>query len=313
VNADPKELRAYVARIALLLRREPDREKVRTGASKLAATIDLEDRFKLRQWVDAIPIDVPPDVRRLRWFGRDEHTNFAVEKLLEEAESAIRAIEDHQDRLAANASLSLDERRVLVLRTIALIDERNEGGEFAFGDLEWDSKLSRAHVWDAVEHWLEYGAIRYGIYKDGGDHPSRYRLTPRGRDRNAKGPPPQELPIVAGTYVAGDFAVHQHGAGSVQQVGVTNAAHVIQLAIPNLAPVIAAIQEHLAEYPEAEREEVAEQLALIEEERQRPKPRPSRIKAAFNAILRITKEVGDAVSPLVQATVAGVVQGINPS
>jgi hypothetical protein len=163
-------------------------------------TIDEDDRFKLTQWVDAMPIDVfadPEDPHSIRWLAggeplvqRDERISFVVEKLLDRAEAAIRTLEDYQAGVAANASLSFDERRELVLRTIALIDERNGGDKISATDVRWESKLSQAHVDDALEHWHECEAIRYGLVTaDEMGRPLIFRLTARGRERNEKGPP----------------------------------------------------------------------------------------------------------------------------
>jgi hypothetical protein len=242
VNSDPEQLRRYLAAAAVALRKEPDREKVRFAAGKLAMTIDEDDRFKITQWVDAMPIDVfadPEDPHSIRWLAggeplvqRDERISFVVEKLLDRAEAAIRTLEDYQAGVAANASLSFDERRELVLRTIALIDERNGGDKISATDVRWESKLSQAHVDDALEHWHECEAIRYGLVTaDEMGRPLIFRLTARGRERNEKGPPrPSPTSLIQ--------QFHQSQIGSAITLGDVTQNITVN---PDVADVVAAL------------------------------------------------------------------------
>ena len=324
MNDNPQGLRQYVARVARFLRDEPDREKVRVAAGRLASTVDDDGRFRLMDWVKAIPIDIfaqPQNPRGARWLAgreepivpRDEKTNFAVEKLLEAAEGAIKAIEDYQVRAAANASLSLDDRRDLVLRTIASIDEQNGAEAVWFEDVRWYSGLSTQQTLDAVEHWHDNRLLR--SKEEPGRFPDktvwRFWLTAKGRTWIAKGPPASPVAaILGGIHVAGDLAMHSHGPGTVQQVGSGNVAHVQQVIMPNLSEAIAVIREHLDEYPEAEREEVQAHLEVLREAQQGQQT-PSRAKAALKAIARITRGVGETFAPIIQAVVGGIVSGMS--
>jgi hypothetical protein len=325
VNDSPEELRGYVNAVGhILWDRDTDSTVVRSIALKIASSIDPDRRFGLAAAAREVPghDEVKPGTigATLQNKGiplpkvpRNEKTDDALERFQRKVESAIQWIEAYQQRATANATLSLNERRDLALKTIAAIDERNGSALMRFAEVQWDSGLSEPHTRDAVEHWhreqvIEISADTEVPYPD---ESWRFRLTSRGRSWVANGPLP--LHKSGGMYFMGDVNMHSHGPGSVQQLGLTNVAQVQQAAIANLAGPIDTIREHLNEYPRAEREEVVEHLALIEEERQRPEPRPSRLSAAFNAILRITKQVGDAVSPVVQSVVAGVVQGLNPN
>ncbi len=119
------------------------------------------------------------------------------------------------------------------LKAIASLDEANGHDATWFDEARWHADLSIPHVQDTLEHWLTFGAIRAGLVgADESDAIHRFYLTSLGRDRAADGPSREVVPVV------GDLHFHQHGAGSIQQVGSQNVANVQQISIPSLAPAI---------------------------------------------------------------------------
>ncbi len=168
-----------------------------------------------------------------------------------------------------------------------------------FSDVQWASGLSHVHTRDAIEHWnsellVDLPGEVQSRYPDAS---WRFRFTSKGRSWVENGPP---ATAVGGTYVAGDVHMHAQGSGNIQQIGSGNFAGIQQAMASSITQAIEAVKDHLNEYPPDVREEVQEHLATLEQERTSPNARPSRVEAAFNAILRITKQVGDAVSPFRQ-------------
>ena len=113
--------------------------------------------------------------------------------------------------------------------------------------------------------------------------------------------------------MAGDYyEMHQHGAGSVQHVGDDNTSAVQQIQLVAVENAVDVVRRYLSDYPESQREELQEYLAAIDDE-QLGEARPSRLKTFFKGLLSVVRDVGDAVSPVVKATVSGAVEGARSS
>jgi hypothetical protein len=312
VNENPKNLRGWVMAIEATAWSHPDSAEVRKIAERIAAVVDAAGtNFGLAELARHIPtIDYklhgfpkPGEPER----PRDEKTDAALWEFMRRVHEALAALADYRSEAEANATLPRKDRRELALRAIAAIDDSNGGEPIWFADVQWKSRLIGPDVRDAVEHWLESNMVRGALVSnDREDAIARFRMTPRGRDRAAAGPD-QETP-----QVAGGIHLHQHGPGSVQQVGPGNVAHVQQMiSIPNLTEAIATIRGHLDGYSGEEREEVESQLEVLESEA-KGRQRPSHIKAALKAIQRITIEAQKTFAPTITAVVAGVVSGSSP-
>lgn len=317
INGDAAELREYVAAIESTARSIDDSSKVREIADRIAVVVDPDGRFGLSALARTIPSDkegfalTVPHRSGTPVVPRNRRTDEAFDAFYSRTQAALADIERWQARAAQNSTLSLDDRRELVLKTVAAMDEGNGGEPVWFHDVQWTAELPRAQAVDAVEHWLDYGAIRSPLRSpDEEDSLRLFRLTSKGRERAAKGPQ-HDAAQPARVNVAGDLFLNQHGSGNVQQVGASNIASVAYTDASNVQNAIDIIRQHLQEYPDSQRVEVQELLEAIAEE-QAGQKRPSRLKTFFDGILRATKAVGNAVSPVIEASVSGVVKGLTP-
>jgi hypothetical protein len=85
-----------------------------------------------------------------------------------------------------------------------------------------------------------------------------------------------------------------YGPVGSQQIGDRNTAYVRQIVDidrRSFDQAIEVIRAHIAEFSESNRDEVEHHLDTVQEELQRPEPRPSRLKTALGAIRRFLPDL----------------------
>lgn len=316
LDGDPQQLRAYVARMAAVLQQHEDSSYVRGLAETVAKEVDKGNRFGLLGYARAIPqgsrFATGFSSNRVQRPGlgnpivpRDETTNAAVAALLEATEEAIVQIENHQALAQQNASLPLPDKRALALAAAVELDKENGGAYIWINNIRWTAHLTMRDLSDVLEYWEHQGAVE--AHAEDQRPVSRLRVTFIGRERAAA--EPSSEPLVSSGF--GPIYIHQHAPGSVQQFGPGSFAHIQSVTITNLDDGLRQIRDFLPQYSFEEREEVEEQLAVIEEE-QRGAGRPARIKGALRAIQQLTIEAQKTFAPTIEAVTTGVIKGLKP-
>jgi len=85
---------------------------------------------------------------------RSDQTDAALEVFQRRYEVAVQGLEDYKKRIEQNASLSLNDRRELVFRTLVELDSGNGGQHIWFFQIQWRAGLTEPQVYDALEHWM---------------------------------------------------------------------------------------------------------------------------------------------------------------
>jgi hypothetical protein len=261
--------------------------------------------------------DIPPqpiliNVYQVPDATRTSATNESVEAFIKACYEGLAAIEDYRQRIASNAALSPRQARERALRVIREIDKENDGDYLWLNDVKWRSGLKHSQAFDAIEFWNRSGALRSNeepVRYGRNDAAWMFRMTPHGRDLADGEAPSHE--IVTGSTI--NFNVHNNAPGNIQQIGSANVANMLQTTTVSnvLSNTITTIRAQLSEFPETEREEVQEHLAIIEEEATKESPRSSRIKSALAAIGRISKEAGKAaLSAVVEGAVSAAISSM---
>jgi hypothetical protein len=108
---------------------------------------------------------------------------------------------------------------------------------------------------------------------------------------------------------------HNYGPVGVQQVGDSNTASVNQTSSADQRSLFvnaaAALQDQLSAIPDAEREEVQDHLASIDEQLQNAEPKASRLRTAFSAIGRIGSTLApSAAKAAIESITSGVIKAL---
>lgn len=138
--------------------------------------------------------------------------------------------------------------------------------------------------------------------------------SPRRRLGRAQVEAAQEAVLNLETHVVKEtpptFVVHNTAPITGQQIGNNNVVNIQNTEIDrrSITNAIQVVSEHLDDFERVDRDDVEAHLAELQDEIQKPEPKPARLKAALNAIGRIAGP--ESIKAVVDGAVSGLIKGL---